>query len=99
MENEIEHQDETWTREYEQVWYIGYVLKFDEHYWIVKLEGAQEFDRRYRVYCHKNVVAEGFGRGIIGTRVRLRLTPNRKEGSTTVWEALECVVEPENLVA
>jgi hypothetical protein len=86
---------EVWTSEYEDAWYVGYITKYDEHFWFVKLEGG---DVRYRVFCHRNVVAEDFDTGVIGTRVRLRLRPNRKANSLP-WEALEAVIEPKDLAA
>jgi hypothetical protein len=90
--------EERWTPEYENVWYVGYVVKFDEHYWIATLEGANG-DPRYRVYVHRTVVAHSFGSAVIGTRVRLRLRPNRKADGGTLWEALEAVVEPKDFAA
>ncbi len=90
--------EEVWTRDYENVWYVGYITKYDEHFWFVKLEGACTGDQRYRVFCHRSVVAEDFDTAIIGTRVKLRLTPNRKADSLP-WEALEAVIEPKDFAA
>jgi hypothetical protein len=83
---------EVWTSEYESVWYVGYVVKFDEHYLIATLEGANR-DPRYRVYCHRSTVARSFGSAVIGMKVRLRITPNRKQDGGTLWESLEAIIE------
>jgi hypothetical protein len=90
---------EVWTSEYENVWYVGYVTKFDEHYWIVRLEGTDRDDARYRVYVHRTVVAHSFGSAVIGTKIRLRLTPNRKQDGGIPWEALAAVIEPKDFAA
>ena len=87
---------EVWTRDYESVWWTGYVVKFDEHYLIATLEGANG-DPRYRVYVHRTVVAHSFGSAVIGTKIKLRLRPNRKQDGGTLWESLEAIVEPKNL--
>jgi hypothetical protein len=78
---------DVWTSQYENNWYVGYVTKYDPHYLIVKLEGARSGDQRYRVYVHRSVVTDGT-EAVIGTRINLRLRPNRKETGVP-WEALE----------
>jgi hypothetical protein len=80
---------EVWTSNYENNWYTAYVTKYDLHYFIARLEGG---DSRYRCFIHRSVVGSDFDSAVIGTKVRLRLTPNRKEGGVT-FEALEAIVE------
>jgi hypothetical protein len=92
-------QEEKWTPAYEAVWYPAFVTKFDQHYLIAKLEGAHEYDQRYRVYCHHSTVVRDFGTAVVGTKIKVRLRPNRKEGSTTFWEAIEVVIELKDLAA
>jgi hypothetical protein len=76
----------------ENVWHIVYVVRFDEYSWTARIEDSNKHDPISRVYVHRSVVADGFAGGVIGTKVKLRLTPNRKEGGVP-WEALECIVE------
>jgi hypothetical protein len=76
----------------ENVWHIAYVVRFDEYSWTARIEDSNKHDPISRVYVHRSVVADGFAGGVIGTKVKLRLTPNRKEGGVP-WEALECIVE------
>jgi hypothetical protein len=83
---------EVWRPAYENIWYTGYVVKYDEHYLIATLEGANG-DPRYRVYIHRSTVGRSFGSSTIGTKVRLRLRPNRKADGGTLWESLEAIVE------
>jgi hypothetical protein len=82
--------EEKWTQACEQNWYVGYVTRHDPYYFMGKLEGTD--DPRYKFYCHRSVVADGFGKGTIGTKLRVRLRPNRRKDSAP-WEVLEAVIE------
>lgn len=102
-----EGTEEVWTQEHENVWYTAYVIKFDEHYWFAKFEGSDSVDSRnrrhdyasYRIYVHSTVVPSGFKSGVVGTKIKVRVRPNRKQGGNVPWEALEAVIEPKDLTA
>jgi hypothetical protein len=85
--------EEVWTPQHENLWWFAYVLKFDSHYWIVKLEGARSGDNRYRAYVHRSTVESNFGSAVVGTKIKLRIRPNRKQDGGLFWESLEAVIE------
>ena len=93
--------------EHENNWYTAFVLKFSEHYWIAKFEGADSLDSRdrrhdyanYRIYVHSTVVPSGFECGVVGTKIQVRVRPNRKRDGGIPWEAIEAIIEPKDLTA
>ncbi|HXM97158.1 MAG TPA: hypothetical protein VN982_01650 [Candidatus Dormibacteraeota bacterium] len=87
--------EETWTDEYEKIWYTGFVLKYDdERYLFCRLDGTAS-DPRYRVFVHHSVVSPGLARVRVGARLKLRIRPNRKDTSSCPFEAVEAIVEVE----
>jgi hypothetical protein len=93
------HKEEVWTKNHENIWYSAYVTRHDEYCWLAKLEGARSGDERYRVYVHSTTVQDHFGLAVVGTKIKVRITPNRKRNGGLAWEALEAVIDSKDCTA